>query len=246
MNIQIKKILLTLFIPAILVSLSSCDIPQFDDEYYDFIEYFSIGKAMKNCPKGQLEYSSTLYRGDSSVGNETSTFEYDISDNTNYYSNRINVYSGELIKDGIVKIQRTIIKEESNYKDILIQDIEENGIITQDVSENNIISQEAYSLIAAFFSQTSTEDNSNNYSEGGLYYGDNLKLMAKYQKYMFLDSEKEILTVKFPKMNLGEGEYLEYGYTVNKYGMVISWWQEFENGNSSSNSSMTINYGEKE
>lgn len=244
MNTHIKKTLLITIFPILLISLSSCDIPQFDDEYYDFIESFSLTKAIKNCSKGQLEYSMTFYRDEESVGNEYSTFEYDITDKNNYFSNRINEYSGELINDGIIKIQRKIEKvEDDNYLDSLYQDIENNGQIETITKDEHIIGTEAYSLIATFFSQTSEDNNS--YSEGGLYYGDNLKLMAQYQKYMVLDLEKEILTVKFPKMNLGDNEYLEYGYTVNKYGMVISWWQEMEKGKDSSTAAMTINYGEK-
>ncbi|MGM9873683.1 MAG: hypothetical protein ACI31G_02020 [Bacilli bacterium] len=244
MNIPIKKLLYIVSVPILALSLSSCDVPQFDDEFYDFIEAFSVSKAMKNCPKGQLEYSLTYYRDESSIGNEYSRFEYDISNSNNYYSNRINIYSGELIKDGILKVQRTIEKvDDTNYKDSLIQEIEVDGQIDISIKEELIIGVEAFSLIATFFSQTSEDDSS--YSEGGLYYGDQIKLMAQYQKYMVLNQEEEILTIKYPKMNLGEGEFLEYGYSVNKYGMVISWWQEMEKDNLSSNASMTINYGEK-
>ena len=43
MNTHIKKTLLITIFPILLISLSSCDIPQFDDEYYDF------AKKLKSC-----------------------------------------------------------------------------------------------------------------------------------------------------------------------------------------------------
>lgn len=196
-----------------LLTLCSCYSNGFDEATNSFIESFNITSAMNNIKVASLTKVSTLIDNGEILGKETTTIEFDKSDENNLYYYSLVTKEGSFASsspDEPMYKERIINKIGENYEQYLNSD---NSISISSVAESEI-----NLLIQNFFYTQSTSDIYSN----GYYYGDSIKINKMYWREFTFDESNEILTFKIINDNTIEDTLINNTFSVNKYGMLLT------------------------
>lgn len=216
--------------------LSSCSNPIRED-IADFIRDFSLDRAMLNVNKAYLECNFEVTDEESKeiTDYQRIKFYFDKTSEDNYYLHQESYYFGDnYVVEDITSLNETIIKSENDsYLD---------NKITNLATTNETISKQAVEeRLNKFFYRSNTGE----IYSGGMYYGDDIGLITRYQDYMSVSEDKKSLTVHFDTF-LNEGTLIEeITYSVNTLGMLTSWKQSYTDKITTFNGTINIKYNDE-
>lgn len=199
--------------PLIIFSLNlfSCNEVKLPANIQKFFDNINFDVAKKNTQTINLESSFEV-----NENKEITSYRYTklkaILDENNYFyeveEEYLGIYSVDNVKSASKKI--FLNNDTSSYQMIEKFDdkINETEVSLEYVQET---------LTKIFYSS-----NNNNLKTGGLYYGDEIKQLVKFQGFMKVDEIEENLTLKIEHF-LVDGVDNSYNYKINKYGMLLDY-----------------------
>ncbi len=211
-----KKRYLKILLLISIFTLCSCNSKIPEGPIRDYIEGFSINKALDNIFTASLEYYNYEYNSSGEeIGKAYCYFEFDRSNEKLPYLYLYRTYEGSLVQEDDVKEKEVLkyIDESKTYGCEITDGVRKD--LTVDKTKIN-------DSITSFFYKDKTYD----YYRGGLYYGDLIKISAEKWHINFSISEDGLLRYQLINDMTYEGAIFNTDYTVTKEGMLKDYYYD--------------------
>lgn len=194
----------------LITLLTSCNTRTLRSDLAKFVASFSLETSLLEYKHAKYEKVATVNSGDNTtVITETFTFDVTDPDNLLYKKENIVTENGE----EITHTEDYTVKNDANY--------------TYHKSDGTIVTistEECRELIKKFFYTTSEIDET--YHEGGMFYGDYIRISAiEYQNYDSIDENNQLYIRQLNLKDVsqqGQTVNLTDKFFVNSIGMLVS------------------------
>ena len=199
------------FLALFSISLVSCNNIELREEIENYFEKVNFDSAKKNTKTIKLTSSFEVKENNKITSYRYTTLEASLEEE-NYYYNIHEQYLGIYAEGGT----NDAIKEiyfDSDDKNYHMYENYDNK-----VNENIVeVSYVEETLTRIFYSS----DNSG-LKTGGLFYGDDIKQLYRFQDFMIVDEDTNELTLTIENF-VTDDVTNSYSYTLNQYGMLLSY-----------------------
>lgn len=220
MNEKKKKGLPKVFGALFLVLLSGCgNSVEVRSDLASFAEGFSLSECLSTYKKGSFSYTMSLLKSGEEEGAHTDRISFERNQTGAFSYHREKTTSGSLVNSA------NLAKETIDYRaqadgSYLFSSQKDETQTSSSVDEAAV-----GKIIDTFFY---AKEEGGKYT-GGFYYGDDLSLRWSYQKYMRVDSAKNLLIYQLDDYVDNSATTSLY-YEVNALGMCLSWRQSVVQG----------------
>ncbi len=199
------------FLALFSVSLVSCNNIELREEIENYFEKVNFDNAKKNTKTIKLTSSFEVKENNKITSYRYTTLEASLEEENYYYNiheQYLGIYAEGGTNDAIKKIY--FDSDDKNYH------MYEN--YDNKVNENIVeVSYVEETLTRIFYSS----DNSD-LKTGGLFYGDDIKQLYRFQDFMSVNEDTNELTLTIEDF-VTDDVTNSYSYTLNQYGMLLSY-----------------------
>lgn len=199
------------FLALFSISLVSCNNIELRKEIENYFEKVNFDSAKKNTKTIKLTSSFEVKENNKITSYRYTTLEASLEEENYYYNiheQYLGIYAEGGTNDAIKKIY--FDSDDKNYH------MYEN--YDNKVNENIVeVSYVEETLTRIFYSS----DN-NGLKTGGLFYGDDIKQLYRFQDFMSVNEDTNELTLTIENF-VTDDVTNSYSYTLNQYGMLLSY-----------------------
>lgn len=199
------------FLALFSINLVSCNNIELREEIENYFEKVNFDSAKKNTKTIKLTSSFEVKENNEITSYRYTTLEASLEEENYYYNiheQYLGIYAEGGTNDAIKKIY--FDSDDKNYH------MYEN--YDNKVNENIVeVSYVEETLTRIFYSS----DNSG-LKTGGLFYGDDIKQLYRFQDFMSVNEDTNELTLTI-KNFVTDDVTNSYSYTLNQYGMLLSY-----------------------
>lgn len=199
------------FLALFSISLVSCNNIELREEIENYFEKVNFDSAKKNTKTIKLTSSFEVKENNKIASYRYTTLEASLEEENYYYNiheQYLGIYAEGGTNDAIKKIY--FDSDDKNYH------MYEN--YDNKVNENIVeVSYVEETLTRIFYSS----DNSG-LKTGGLFYGDDIKQLYRFQDFMSVNEDTNELTLTIENF-VTDDVTNSYSYTLNQYGMLLSY-----------------------
>ena len=199
------------FLSLFSISLVSCNNIELREEIENYFEKVNFDSAKKNTKTIKLTSSFEVKENNEITSYRYTTLEASLEEENYYYNiheQYLGIYAEGGTNDAIKKIY--FDSDDKNYH------MYEN--YDNKVNENIVeVSYVEETLTRIFYSS----DN-NGLKTGGLFYGDDIKQLYRFQDFMSVNEDTNELTLTIENF-VTDDVTNSYSYTLNQYGMLLSY-----------------------
>ena len=199
------------FLALFSISLVSCNNIELREEIENYFEKVNFDSAKKNTKTIKLTSSFEVKENNKITSYRYTTLEASLEEENYYYNiheQYLGIYAEGGTNDAIKKIY--FDSDDKNYH------MYEN--YDNKVNENIVeVSYVEETLTRIFYSS----DNSG-LKTGGLFYGDDIKQLYRFQDFMSVNEDTNELTLTIENF-VTDDVTNSYSYTLNQYGMLLSY-----------------------
>ena len=199
------------FLALFSISLVSCNNIELRKEIENYFEKVNFDSAKKNTKTIKLTSSFEVKENNKITSYRYTTLEASLEEENYYYNiheQYLGIYAEGGTNDAIKKIY--FDSDDKNYH------MYEN--YDNKVNENIVeVSYVEETLTRIFYSS----DNSG-LKTGGLFYGDDIKQLYRFQDFMSVNKDTNELTLTIENF-VTDDVTNSYSYTLNQYGMLLSY-----------------------
>lgn len=205
-----KYLILQVLLVASSLTLSSCNDYKVREDVQKYYESINYDKARKNTHNLSLTSSFEVKENNEITSYRYTTLEA-CFDKDNYFLDVKESYKGVYAENDLKEAQKKLyIGEDGKY----YQYTNFDGQIQENVVDLTVIEN---SLTNVFYSSEM-----GGLKTGGLYYGDDIKQLYRFQEHMKIDENTGILTLTVNHF-ISDGVDNSYSYSLNKYGMLLNY-----------------------
>lgn len=199
------------FLALFSISLVSCNNIELREEIENYFEKVNFDSAKKNTKTIKLTSSFEVKENNKITSYRYTTLEASLEEENYYYNiheQYLGIYAEGGTNDAIKKIY--FDSDDKNYH------MYEN--YDNKVNENIVeVSYVEETLTRIFYSSDSS-----GLKTGGLFYGDDIKQLYRFQDFMSVNEDTNELTLTIEDF-VTDDVTNSYSYTLNQYGMLLSY-----------------------
>ena len=199
------------FLALFSISLVSCNNIELREEIENYFEKVNFDSAKKNTKTIKLTSSFEVKENNKITSYRYTTLEASLEEENYYYNiheQYLGIYAEGGTNDAIKKIY--FDSDDKNYHMYENHDNKVNENIVE-------VSYVEETLTRIFYSS----DNSG-LKTGGLFYGDDIKQLYRFQDFMSVNEDTNELTLTIENF-VTDDVTNSYSYTLNQYGMLLSY-----------------------
>lgn len=199
------------FLALFSISLVSCNNIELREEIENYFEKVNFDSAKKNTKTIKLTSSFEVKENNKITSYRYTTLEASLEEE-NYYYNIHEQYLGIYAEGGTNDAIKKIYFDSDDKKYHMYENYDNK------VNENIVeVSYVEETLTRIFYSS----DNSG-LKTGGLFYGDDIKQLYRFQDFMSVNEDTNELTLTIEDF-VTDDVTNSYSYTLNQYGMLLSY-----------------------
>lgn len=199
------------FLALFSISLVSCNNIELREEIENYFEKVNFDSAKKNTKTIKLTSSFEVKENSKITSYRYTTLEASLEEE-NYYYNIHEQYLGIYAEGGTNDAIKKIYFDSDDKKYHMYENYDNK------VNENIVeVSYVEETLTQIFYSS----DNSG-LKTGGLFYGDDIKQLYRFQDFMSVNEDTNELTLTIENF-VTDDVTNSYSYTLNQYGMLLSY-----------------------
>ena len=199
------------FLALFSISLVSCNNIELREEIENYFEKVNFDSAKKNTKTIKLTSSFEVKENNKITSYRYTTLEASLEEE-NYYYNIHEQYLGIYAEGGTNDAIKKIYFDSDDKKYHMYENYDNK------VNENIVeVSYVEETLTQIFYSS----DNSG-LKTGGLFYGDDIKQLYRFQDFMSVNEDTNELTLTIENF-VTDDVTNSYSYTLNQYGMLLSY-----------------------